>query len=124
MTQSPHLTPALHPLLPARGLSDPGSAASNQWVSGHLQLLRQGLVLCVQRGNQLGSSGLRDPRASYQPLWETQTGREKEGKKGSGQEERTGPRTVPSAGHKKGMQETDDKDERDRENGEGGTPWG
>lgn len=105
-------------------LLDPGSAASKQSMSGHLQLLRQGLVLCVQRGNQPGSSGLRDPRRSYQPLWETQIGREKEGKEGSGEEERTGPRSVPWAGYKKRMQKTDEKDERDRENGDGGNTLG
>ena len=78
----------------------------------------------MQRGNQLGSSGLRDPRGSYQPLWETQIGREKEGKEGSGEEERTGPRSVPWAGYKKRMQKTDEKDERDRENGEEGNTLG
>ena len=78
----------------------------------------------MQRGNQLGSSGLRDPRGFYQPLWETQIGREKEGKEGSGEEEKTGPRSVPWAGYKKRMQKTDEKDERDRENGEGGNTLG
>ena len=101
-------------------LSDPGSAASNQRMSGHLQLLRQGLVLCVQRGNHLGSSGLRDPRGSYQPLWETQIGREKEGKEGSGEEERTGPRSVPWAGYKKGCRRQMKKMKGTEKMGKGG----
>ena len=46
------------------------------------------------------------------------------GKEGSGEEERTGPRSVPWAGYKKRMQKTDEKDERDRENGEGGNTLG
>lgn len=88
-------------------------------MSGHLQLLRQGLSCACAEGELARLLWAQRSKRVYQPLWETQIGREKEGKEGSGEGGgKTGPQSVP--GLMKRMQKTDEKDEGQEKNGEGG----
>lgn len=83
-------------------------------MPGHLQLLRQGLALGLERGSQAGSPGLPE-------LQEIQTGREKEAEGGSGEEGRRGVALSPKLGR---MLKTDKNRKGSEKMGGGGTPSG